>query len=40
MYRTTLLLLASLLLVAHEAGSQQISKDELIYLTPEWEGER
>ena len=27
-------------LFAQDLGAQQISRDELIYLTPEWKGER
>src|SRR5690349_22634334 len=33
-------LLAVSLLIGHQAFSQQISKEELIFLTPEWKGER
>jgi regulator of RNase E activity RraA len=40
MYRNALRLLACLVLFAHQAQGQQISKEELLYLTPEWEGER
>jgi regulator of RNase E activity RraA len=34
------LALATLALPMHHAVGQQISKDELIFLTPEWDGER
>lgn len=40
MNRLRLVLSAGLLLLAQSALSQQISPEELIYLTPEWEGER
>jgi len=40
MFRNALLLLAVTQLAVATAGAQQISRDELIYLTPEWEGER
>jgi regulator of RNase E activity RraA len=40
MNRFSVLLAAGLLMVVHSVSGQQISKEELIYLTPEWEGER
>ena len=40
MYRNVLLLLPALALVAQAAFAQQISRDELVFLTPDWEGER
>jgi regulator of RNase E activity RraA len=40
MNRFRLLLVAGSVLVAQAVMGQQISKDELVYLTPEWEGER
>jgi len=40
MTRIVALLVSGLMLVALPARSQQISKDELVYLTPEWHGER
>jgi regulator of RNase E activity RraA len=40
MNRFTVLMIAALLLTAHPARSQQISKEELIFLTPDWDGER
>lgn len=40
MIRTVLLSIACLLLVAPPIGAQQISTEELIYLTPEWQGDR
>lgn len=40
MKRFSILLTASLFLVTHSASAQQVSPEELIYLTPEWEGER
>lgn len=40
MNRFSSLLAASLFLVALPVGAQQISPEQLIYLTPEWEGER
>jgi regulator of RNase E activity RraA len=40
MKRKAVLVLASLLLTPCLAQAQQISRDELIYLTPEWSGER
>ena len=40
MVRNAWLLLALLPLAALPAGAQQISKQELVYLTPEWQGER
>lgn len=40
MKRSVLSLLTALMLFAQQVGGQQISKEELIYLTPEWAGER
>jgi regulator of RNase E activity RraA len=40
MTRFWALLAAGLVLVGPTASGQQISKEELIYLTPEWQGER
>ncbi len=40
MNRYSALVMAGLMLAVHPAGGQQISKDELIFLTPEWDGER
>jgi regulator of RNase E activity RraA len=40
MNRFSVLSIAGLMLVAQAIGAQQISKDELVYLTPEWQGER
>jgi len=40
MFRNALILLTVLPLAAPTVSAQQISKDELLYLTPAWEGER
>ena len=37
---TKILLSAVLLVISHTISSQQISKEELIFLTPDWHGER
>jgi len=38
--RRLLLLIVLILLAASNIKAQQISKEELIFLTPEWKGER